>query len=412
MGDLPLVDDELKIASGEEKPVDTDFEMKSQVKQLVTADGTYATQSAFSSGTKKTTSTEKPTLRKFLLDGDFFVAASLGTVLCKLAFRYQQVEKDQRRVSTFAAEAMFVLACVVHLGKSGLPKTAITEDDLDRLSVCLRLLSDRFPLATEIFLETCRQSLDAMLEAKRTEELEFQKSADKKPSVETDDPIGFTQLAAKLELGGAGGGAENLFDLSLSQALGVNQKEKKFDLSTSKLGKVTQLSGFSDPVYSEAYVNVNQYDIVLDVLIVNQTNDTLENLSLELATLGDLKLVEKPSPITIAPHDFANIKASVKVASTENGIIFGTIVYDVRGATGDRNCVYLNDVHVDIMDYIVPASCTDQEFRQMWAEFEWENKVRSKLTFKAVYTNVLPRTLRAYYAYVSISCCKFICCLS
>ena len=27
------------------------------------------------------------------------------------------------------------------------------------------------------------------------------------------------------------------------------------------------------------------------------------------------------------------------------------------------------------MDYIVPASCTDVEFRQMWAEFEWENKV-------------------------------------
>ncbi len=32
----------------------------------------------------------------------------------------------------------------------------------------------------------------------------------------------------------------------------------------SKLSKVTQLSGFSDPVYVEAYVNVHQYDIVLD----------------------------------------------------------------------------------------------------------------------------------------------------
>lgn len=40
---------------------------------------------------------------------------------------------------------------------------------------------------------------------------------------------------------------------------------------------------------------------------------------------GDLKLVEKPSPLTLAPHDFANIKANVKVASTENGIIFGNV---------------------------------------------------------------------------------------
>ena len=56
-----------------------------------------------------------------------------------------------------------------------------------------------------------------------------------------------------------------------------------------------------------------RYDIVLDVLIVNQTSDTLEAVSLELATLGDLKLVEKPSPVTLAPHDFTNIRANAKV---------------------------------------------------------------------------------------------------
>ena len=81
-------------------------------------------------------------------------------------------------------------------------------------------------------------------------------------------------------------------------------------------------------------------------------------------------------PIVLAPNDFANIKANVKVASTENGIIFGNIVYDVLGAGSDRNVVVLNDIHIDIMDYIVPASCTETEFRSMWAEFEWENKVK------------------------------------
>ena len=37
--------------------------------------------------------------------------------------------------------------------------------------------------------------------------------------------------------------------------------------------------------------------------------------------------------------------------------------------------VNLNDIHMDIMDYIRPAVCTDEAFRSMWAEFEWENKV-------------------------------------
>ena len=55
------------------------------------------------------------------------------------------------------------------------------------------------------------------------------------------------------------------------------------------ISQVTQLTGFSDPVYAEAYININQYDIVLDVLVVNQTSDTLQNCSLELATLGKWK---------------------------------------------------------------------------------------------------------------------------
>ena len=50
-------------------------------------------------------------------------------------------------------------------------------------------------------------------------------------------------------------------------------------------------------------------------------------------------------------------------------------VYDIIGSTADRNVVVLNNIHIDIMDYIQPATCTDGEFRKMWAEFEWENKV-------------------------------------
>ena len=63
--------------------------------------------------------------------------------------------------------------------------------------------------------------------------------------------------------------------------------EENSDTDMFVVCKVAQLTGFSDPVYAEAYVNVNQYDIVLDLLIVNQTSDTLQNVTLELATLGE-----------------------------------------------------------------------------------------------------------------------------
>ena len=54
-------------------------------------------------------------------------------------------------------------------------------------------------------------------------------------------------------------------------------------------------------MYAEAYVTVHQYDIVLDVTVINRTSDTMQNLCLELATMGDLKLVERPQNYTLGP---------------------------------------------------------------------------------------------------------------
>ncbi|ESO00164.1 hypothetical protein HELRODRAFT_101151 [Helobdella robusta] len=378
LGEIPIVDDELNKKKGETEE-DIQMTQGAGVQRLVTADGTYASQSAFSANAnvvKKEQS--RPPLRQFLSDGDFFIGAALSTTLTKLALRYAALTQDRPKTNAFLAEAMLIMSSVLHYGKSGLPTKPITDDDVDRIATCLRVLSEPSPLLMSIFADRCRLSLSNMLAVKMEEDKEVQKNKEKKQtSVEADDPIAFLQLIPKNELGAT----ENMFDLTLSQALGVGGKKETDIVASSKLNKVTQLTGFSDPVYAEAYVHVNQYDIVLDVLIVNQTSDTLQSLTLELATLGDLKLVEKPQSVVLGPQDFTNIKASIKVASTENGIIFGSIVYDVSGSTSERNTVVLNEIHIDIMDYIVPGTCTDTEFRQMWAEFEWENKV-------AVNTNI------------------------
>lgn len=371
LGEIPIVDDEMKKAAGDAKDDNKDDTFHQTVQKLVTADGTYASQSAFSSVAVRKKNEERPPLRNYLMDGDFYIGTALATALTKLALHYVHLISDPVKQNSFSAESMLIMSSVIHLGKSGLAKKNITDDDMDRVYICLKVLSEKTPLMIDIFNRECRHSIANMLASKQEEDRENQKVKEKKSNaVQADDPINFLQLASKADAGGT----ENVFDLSLSQAVGASKKDAG-DLATSKLNKVTQLTGFSDPVYAEAYVHVNQYDIVLDVLVVNQTGDTLQNCTLELATLGDLKLVEKPSSVLLAPHDFCNIKANVKVASTENGIIFGNIVYDVSGASSDRNVVVLNDIHIDIMDYIVPASCTDMEFRQMWAEFEWENKV-------------------------------------
>ncbi|XP_076293968.1 coatomer subunit beta isoform X1 [Lasioglossum baleicum] len=382
LGELPLLETENKRQAGEKSE---DGTTPTAPAQLVTSDGTYASQSAFSAASTSNKEEKRPALVQYMMDGDFFIGASLATTLAKLALRYKGLEDDVQKSNRMQAESMLIMTSVLQLGRSGLPTKAMTHDDAERLSLCLRSLACPTPLVQKVFTEGCREALGRMLTAKVEEDSQNQKStfrfpqAKEKPgsTVQVDDAIQFLQLSRGSDLTG---GAGDMFEQSLSAAVAGRPGASGDAPAPSALSKVTQLTGFSDPVYAEALVHVNQYDIVLDVLIVNQTEDTLQNCTLELATLGDLKLVERPQPIVLAPRDFASIKANVKVASTENGIIFGNIVYDVSGAGSDRSVVVLNDIHIDIMDYIVPATCTDAEFRQMWAEFEWENKVSVNTT--------------------------------
>merc|ERR1711939_439729 len=187
-----------------------------------------------------------------------------------------------------------------------------------------------------------------------------------KTAVQVDDVFSIRQLAKK----SASDGTDDT-ELDLEKATGG---DATFEDLSSKLNRVVQLTGFSDPVYAEAYVKVHQFDIILDVLLVNQTRETLQNLSVEFATLGDLKVVERPTTHNLGPQDFLNVQSTIKVSSTDTGVIFGNIVYD-GASSEDSTVVILNDVHADIMDYIQPANCSETQFRTMWTEFEWENKV-------------------------------------
>lgn len=175
------------------------------------------------------------------------------------------------------------------------------------------------------------------------------------------------------------------------RATGTTRTEDQY---VSKLDKIVQLTGFTDPVYAEAYVTVSQYDILLEIMIINQTPSTLQNLTIEFTTLGDLKLAEKPGLQTLGPRGYHSIKSNFKVSSTETGCIFGKIVYDCQ--TPGFNCVVLNEIRLDIMDYIKPSVCTNDEFRTMWTDFEWENKVIVNTAIGYIFQCLTTRDLREY----------------
>ena len=335
-------------------------------RPAVLADGTYATQTA---AVESLAGAATPNLRALVLSGDFFLGSVVSTTLTKLALRYiQSSGVDRQEVNKMHAEIMLYIVCMLRLGKVGGLPTPIDDDSTDRLKLCLKTLTSPGEIDASVWLSKSRDAFAGLISDKVRQQEDLEKDTNAAPVAQADDLIDFYHLKSRKGLSQVE--LEDAVATDLKRATGFGSSDSKEE---RKLNRVLQLTGFSDPVYAEAYVTVHQYDIVMDVTVVNRTNEVLQNLCLELATMGDLKLVERPQNYSLGAHETKHLRANIKVSSTETGVIFGNIVYE--STSSDRNVVVLNDIHIDIMDYISPASCADTAFRNMWAEFEWENKV-------------------------------------
>ncbi|KHG09263.1 hypothetical protein F383_01364 [Gossypium arboreum] len=359
LGDLPFysASEEGEATDASKKTPQASSITISSRRPAVLADGTYATQSAasetaFSPPTIVQGSLASGNLRSLLLTGDFFLGAVVACTLTKLVLRLEEVQPSKVEVNKATTQTLLILVSMLQLGQSHVLPHPIDNDSYDRIVLCMRLLCNTGDEIRKIWLQSCRQSFVKMLSEKQLRETEELKAKAQVSHAQPDDLIDFYHL-----------------------------KSRKDADDANKLNRILQLTGFSDPVYAEAYVTVHHYDIVLDVTVINRTKETLQNLCLELATMGDLKLVERPQNYTLAPESSKQIKANIKVSSTETGVIFGNIVYETSNVL-ERTVVVLNDIHIDIMDYISPAVCSDTAFRTMWAEFEWENKVAVNTVIK------------------------------
>ncbi|KAF8131427.1 adaptin N terminal region-domain-containing protein [Boletus edulis] len=374
LGEIPILAAEIREAEGngsadggEEDGTTTG--QSGGTKPKVLEDGTYATETAYTTSTpvRVSPSKSKPPLRALILGGDFFTGAVLAAALTKLVLRHDESSQDHTRANALRAEVMLIMTSIIRVGQSKFVTVPIDEDSNERVLSCIQTLSElrEHSEVNDMFLRDTRVAYSKMLGAQEKRAAEKKEAESTKENiVQVDDLLNFRQFSKK-----SADDAINYAD-DLGKATGAAEVHEDF---ISNLSRISQLTGFSDPIYAEAYVKMHGFDILLDVLLVNQTPNTLQNLCLDFATLGDLKLVERPAVYTIAPHGFQSIKATIKVSSTETGVIFGSILWEGPGLA--ETCVILNDIHIDIMDYIKPAYCNETQFRSMWTEFEWENRV-------------------------------------
>lgn len=346
---------------------------KMVTKNVVLADGTYATQTVYSEPKVSQTALDKsPHLRKMIIGGDIFLGTIISSCLTKMCLRAPDVGIDPVTVKGMTVKALLAMCGIVKMAEVTVSaQKSSLADCQERVALCCRALLD--PKATALLKTTLlnegKSSFASFLaHIQEKEGGAKEESKEEVVSAQADDLIHFRQLRSLTAQGG---------DLDLDDGSDLARATGYADggsLLSNELSHVYQLSGFADPVYAEAFVTVHDYDILLEILLINRTPNTLSNLTVELSTMGDMKIVERPQSQTIGPLDQITIRASIKVSSTETGHIFGTIVYE-DASTQEKGYINLNDIHMDIMDYIRPATCTDEVFRSMWAEFEWENKV-------------------------------------
>ncbi|CAK9052718.1 Coatomer subunit beta (Beta-coat protein) (Beta-COP) [Durusdinium trenchii] len=403
---LPLVTEdgsqkEKKEGAGGEKKKEKKAP-KITTKTVVLADGTYGTQNVYEgeegeeeevAEEKGKADVKKTAFRTLLLGGDFLLSAMVGVSLTKLCMKLKNLPVALRN------EVLLVIVNILKLVKQhvcGGEKC----DSAVRLSQCIRAfavlgksqLSPAQLAAAQLVQgdwsgSQGRAQLAKVLElaSQNSEWALGQEEEVQEKSVAPDECIVFRQLRERKGGAGPTGGMDDDEDFHAARGATIAQAAADGALFAERLAKVQQMTGLADPVYVEAFLQVHSFDLMLELLVVNRTNETLQNVLVELSTQGDLKLVDRPSAVTLSAGQQMTLHASIKVASTETGIIFGYVTFEKKSAA-DKECSVLNELHVDILDYIERSWINELAFRTMWSEFEWENKVNINTSITEVGT--------------------------
>uniref|UniRef100_A0A6G1SHU2 Coatomer subunit beta n=1 Tax=Aceria tosichella TaxID=561515 RepID=A0A6G1SHU2_9ACAR len=409
MGELPIVASEMRkrAQANEESPSADDTSNNASVtsnkssaangdvdiitkgvKQLVTADGSYATQSAISYQTSSNVDEEHPPLRAYYLNNKFESASVLSRALLKMACRYRQSGATNSECGKMIARFMLLISSIIHLGHSSLTDADgntihINDEHSQNLMVALTILQK---IWTDSPKDVARRLKEII-----TDEFRSQLGVAVKKADDDDRFAGDSFSKKKTE-------PAKFNDAICISLFESRDKDIVFDdrdlddtdssqLSMPDMFGEIPLTGTIDAIYAYCEFDVNQYDIGLKIHLENRTRATLENVTLELAARGESSsnFIDRPDPIVLAPRATACITSNIKVVSAENRRLFGSIAYDdtSRISADDREQVLmLNDISVNITDYIKPATTSFDEFRAVWRDCEWENKVtvKTKLT--------------------------------
>ena len=319
-------------------------------KTVVLADGSYAT---VQTTTAQTEGKQSP-FRRIAREGDELLLNLTASVISKILGNCKVQPKLKN-------ECLFLLANFVKILKRDNRDAAA-----QRVAAQLRSALGPSPVDKKLW-ENSRPALIRVVASEAKPLL----AAEERIASNVDRGVFFRQLRDKR---GTGVSSEetDLAGPGSALSLAEDAEDVHAKLFSERLARSVPLTGLADPLYLEGFIHLNSLDLAVEIWAYNRTNETLQNVTIELCTHGDLKIVDRPPPVTLAAGESAILNASFKVSSTESGVIFGYATFDRK--SGSETMV-LNEMHADILDYLEMGSLAEAPFKQMWQDFEWENKL-------------------------------------
>lgn len=178
----------------------------------VLADGTYATETVFSSAAdaarlEKVRAASKPPLRALILGGDFFTGSVLAATLTKLVLRYVEAASEDS-ANSVRAEAILMMTSIIRVGQSKFSAVPIDEDSQERIMNCIETLAElqTSNVMNDVFLKDTKAAYSTMVRAEEKKASAKKEKEDKAHIVQADDLISFRQLSKKT----AGGDSDDV----------------------------------------------------------------------------------------------------------------------------------------------------------------------------------------------------------
>jgi coatomer subunit beta len=312
----------------------------------INADGTYGASEAVCAS-------DRTPLHALIASGSFFVATAYLTALARIFLTLHAAGAVDADIALCRLQAI-QHACVILRHAEGLkPSSPDAMVQLDartrvRIEAAIRALADP------------ENAPDMSVPHPASETSHAPAAAACKRLVAADEPMRFRLLDGP------------------APAAGPSQELPAAEEALRTLSKTVQLSGHSERIYAEAVVTVQATTVIMDVLFVNRSSVTIEDVVLELSTTPGLKVVDKAKPVILGAHGSAHVRKVVRISSTEAGVIFGNVAYTSVNRKPVVNTA--SEIHLDVADFLKEDSGaagvgSQEHFRSLWSGFEWENKL-------------------------------------